>query len=163
MVNIRAEQEGDVPGLIELAKRSWLSGFTDAPAGFVSDWVDRGFERTWYPRYWPDMAVAATDGVVVGIVQPAGDEVNGLWVDPTAQGRGIGSDLLQHAEKVIAAAGHGRAWLTCSGFNPRGCRFYLTRGYREVGRETKTRSGGVVEEMRIFEKTLPPKMDDDYD
>jgi GNAT superfamily N-acetyltransferase len=47
--------------------------------------------------------------VVLGEVQPAGDEVNGLWVDPAAQGRGVGTALLGYAEGVIAAAGHDRA------------------------------------------------------
>ena len=156
MVTIRPALERDLPGLIQLARRSWRSGFTDAPAAFVSDWLARDFEREWYPRYWPDMAAATAGGVLVGVVQPAGDEVNGLWVEPVAQGRGVGTALLRHAEATIAAAGHGRAWLTCSAFNPRGCRFYLARGYHEVGREAKARAGGVVEEVRTYERRLPP-------
>ena len=159
MVTVRPATESDLPGLIELARRSWLSGFTDAPATFVSDWLARDFERAWYPRHWPDMTVAEGGGVLLGVVQPAGDEVNGLWVDSEAQGRGVGTVLLRHAEAAIAAAGHGRAWLTCSGFNPRGCRFYLARGYHEVGREAKARAGGVVEEMRTYARPLPPRAD----
>ncbi|WP_439627445.1 GNAT family N-acetyltransferase [Gemmata sp.] len=153
MVTIRPASEGDLPGLIEMARRSWLSGFTAAPPQFVSDWLARDFERAWYTRYWPDMSVAEEDGVLLGVVQPMRDEVNGLWVEPAAQGRGVGTLLLRHAEGYIAAA-HGRSWLTCSAFNPRGCRFYLARGYREVGRQPKERAGGVVEEMRTYERRL---------
>lgn len=152
MVTIRPASEADLPGLVELARRSWLSGFTDAPPRFISDWLARDFESDWYARYWPDMSVAEEDGVLLGVVQPMGDEVNGLWVEPAHQGRGVGTLLLRHAEGVIAAAGHGRAWLTCSGFNPRGCRFYPGRGYREVGRHAKERAGGVVEEMLTYER-----------
>lgn len=152
MMTIRSARESDVPALVALARRSWLVAFASAPAAFIRDRLAREFERDWYPRYWPDMAVAEGDGSLLGVVQPAGDEVNGLWVEPAAQGRGVGSALLRHAERGIAAAGHGRAWLTCSGFNPRATRFYLARGYAEIGRETKDRGGGVVEPVLVFER-----------
>lgn len=150
---IRPATEADLPGLIEMARRSWLSGFTDAPQKFVSDWLARDFERDCYTRYWPNMFVAEEDSVLLGVVQPMGDEINGLWVEPLAQGRGVGTLLLRHAEGLIAAA-HERSWLTCSSFNPRGCRFYLAKGYEEVARQTKERAGGVVEEMRTYERRL---------
>ena len=152
MITIRPATEGDLADLIELARSSWLSGFTDAPQQFVSDWLARDFERDWYTRYWSSMSVAEDAGVLLGVVQPMDDEVNGLWVGPAAQGRGVGTLLLRHAEGQIAAAGHNRAWLTCSGFNPRGCRFYPARGYQEVGRQTKERAGGIVEEIRTYER-----------
>lgn len=156
MLTIRPAAEADVPALVALARRSWLAAFATAPAAFVQDRLAREFERDWYPRYWPDMAVAEIGGVVLGVVQPAGDEVNGLWVEPAARGRGVGTALLHHAERGIAAAGHGRVWLTCSGFNPGGVRFYLARGYAEVGRELKDRGGGVVEPILVFERRLAP-------
>jgi hypothetical protein len=68
----------------------------------------------------------------------------------------VGTALLRHAERLIAAAGHGRAWLTCSGFNPGAARFYLSRGYREVDRATKDRGGRLVEELLTFERRLAP-------
>src|SRR5262249_30064225 len=112
MTTLRPAREADVPALVELAQRSWLSAFAGtAPAAFVRDRIARELERDWYPRYWPDMTVAEDGEVLLGVVQPMGDEVNGLWVDPAAQGRGIGTALLRHAERQIVAAGHGRAWL----------------------------------------------------
>lgn len=157
MIHLRPAVESDLPVLIELARRSWLSAFSgSAPDEFVRDWLARDFESAWYPKYWPTMTVAESGGVILGLVQPMNDEVNGLWVDPAAQGRGVGTALLSHAEGQIARAGHRRAWLTCSAFNPNGCRFYLARGYRETGRETKDRAGGVVEEMLRFEKQFVP-------
>jgi ribosomal protein S18 acetylase RimI-like enzyme len=100
------------------------------------------------------MTVAEADGVLLGVVQPMKDEVNGLWVDPAAQGRGVGTALLRHGELEIAAAGYDRAWLSCSGFNPKARRFYVARGYREVGCETKERTGGVVEEMWVYDRRI---------
>lgn len=155
-MNLRPACERDVPGLIDLALRSWLSAYADsAPAEFVREWLAREFERDWYPRHWPSMSVAEDGGVVLGLVQPMADEINGLWVDPAAQGRGVGTALLLHGEARIAAAGFSRAWLSCSGFNLKAQRFYVARGYRQVSGETKVRAGGVREDMLIFERRLP--------
>ena len=112
MMTLRPAHESDVPALVEVARRSWLSAFAAAPAAFIQERQARDFEREWYPRYWRDMTVAEEDGVLLGVVQPMHDEVNGLWVEPFAQGRGVGSALLRHAEQQIAAAGFGRVWLT---------------------------------------------------
>jgi putative acetyltransferase len=162
MITLRAAREADVPALIELARRSWLSGFAgSAPPALVRDRLAREFERDWYPRHWPAMTVAEECGVLLGVVQPEGDEVNGLWVAPEAQGRGVGTTLLRHAEWQIAAAGHARAWLTCSGFNPGAARFYRARGYHQVGTATKDRGEGLVAELLTFERALvpPPEVD----
>lgn len=156
MTTLRPATEADVSVLIELARRSWLSGFAKtAPLELVRDRLAREFEREWYTRYWRDMTVAAAvDLGVVGVVQPMHDEINGLWVEPAAQGRGIGTALLRHGEQVIAAAGSRRVWLNCSGFNPRACQFYRAQGYRETGRRTHVRPDGVVEEMITYERLL---------
>lgn len=157
MMTLRPACEADVPALIELAQRSWLSGFAGAaPAAFVRERLARQFERDWYPRHWPAMTVAEDGSALLGVVQPEGDEVNGLWVAPEAQGQGVGTALLRHAERQIAAAGHERAWLTCSGFNPRAARFYRARGYLETGRIAKDRGGELVEEILTFERRLAP-------
>jgi [ribosomal protein S18]-alanine N-acetyltransferase len=154
---LRPARESDLPVLIELARRSWLSAFADsAPAEFVREWLARDFERDWYARHWRSMTVAEAGGIVLGLVQPMNDEINGLWVDPAAQGRGIGSMLLAHGEAEIAAAGYWRAWLSCSGFNPKALHFYRTRGYCPVRVEMKFRAGGVREEMWIYERRLSP-------
>jgi ribosomal-protein-alanine N-acetyltransferase len=101
------------------------------------------------------MTVAEADGGLLGLAQPMLDEINGLWVDPSAQGRGVGTALLLHGEAEIAAAGYTRAWLSCSGWNPKAMRFYEARGYRLFRTETKDRAGGVREEMACYERPLP--------
>lgn len=51
------------------------------------------------------MATAEEGGIVLGVVQPMLDEVNGLWVEPSVQGRGVSTAILRYAEETIAAAG----------------------------------------------------------
>ena len=154
MMILRPATAADVAALIELARRSWLGGFAGAPPEFIREWHAREFEREWYPKYWPSMTVAEADGTLLGLVQPMNDEVNGLWVDPAAQGRGVGTALLGHGEATVAAAGYGRAWLSCSGFNPKALRFYEARGYRRFKTETNVRASGVVEDVVYFERDL---------
>ena len=141
--------------LVHVARQSWLSAFEgSAPPAFVTRWRTKDSEPAWYARYWPDMTVADLDGTPTGLVQPAEDEVNGLWVLPDAQGNGVGSALLLEAERQIAAAGHERAWLTCSGFNPRALAFYLRRGYRETRRQSEELEPGLVDNTIILEWSL---------
>jgi ribosomal-protein-alanine N-acetyltransferase len=157
-IQLRPATEHDVPFLIELAQRSWHSGFAEnLPVVLYEEWRARRFEYDWYPKYWPSMTVAEEESVMLGLVQPMNDEVNGLWVDDTAQGRGVGTLLLRYAEQAIRTAGYERAWLSCSGFNPKAQRFYVARGYNQVRSDFKERSGGVQEEMLIYERFLQPE------
>ena len=130
MALLRRAVEADVPLLVELARRSWLSAFSDtAPPALTDYWRALDREPAFYATYWPSMTVAEESGRLLGLVQPMEDEVNGLWIDPLAQGRGVGLQLLRAAEGEIAAAGFDRAWLTCSAWNVRALRFYARAGY----------------------------------
>ena len=96
------------------------------------------------------MWVLEEDGALIGLVQPRGDEINGLWVHPDRQATGAGTLLLQAGEEIIRRGGHQRAWLTCSGFNGSALAFYRRRGYQETQRTCETHGCGVeVEEVRM--------------
>jgi GNAT superfamily N-acetyltransferase len=71
--------------------------------------------------------VAEVEGRVVGYASVRDQELRMLYVDPFAQGAGVGSALLAHAEaagarslEVFEANGHGR-------------HFYEDRGWRDAG------------------------------
>lgn len=141
--------------LIEIARRSWLSAFADsAPDAFIARWRSVDREPAWYAAHWPNMTVAERDGVLVGLVQPQGNEVNGLWIDPPAQGIGIGQALLRWAEQQIAGSGHHTAWITCSGYNPRALRFYQREGYVETRKSIVVLSPDLTDEGIVLERSL---------
>jgi [ribosomal protein S18]-alanine N-acetyltransferase len=155
IVSLRPATEDDVVLLVHVARLSWLSAFEgSAPPAFIARWRAKDSEPAWYARYWPDMTVADLDGKPCGLVQPVRDEVNGLWVVPDAQGKGVGSALLLEAERHIASAGYDRAWLTCSGFNPRALEFYLRRGYCETRRQSEELEPGLVDNTIVLERSL---------
>jgi len=112
-------------------------------------------ENTWLPELTPEAAaayrgedrpaayvgergrlfvVAEVDGEVVGFVDWNGDFVNALHVRSDHARSGVGGRLMDHAEAVMAAAGHPRAQLETDTFNTRSQAFYAKRGYREAGR-----------------------------
>jgi ribosomal protein S18 acetylase RimI-like enzyme len=71
--------------------------------------------------------VAEVNGRIVGFASADGAWLTSLYVDPVAQGAGVGTALLDEAERagasqlqVLAGNGHARA-------------FYTGRGWREVG------------------------------
>lgn len=159
-VTLRPATAADIDPLVAIARRSWLSAFAaHAPAALVEWWRAADREPAWYALYWPDMLVAEADGTLAGLVQPRADEVNGLWVDPAWQGRGLGRLLLGAAESRIAAQGHRRVWLTCSGFNQRAAGFYRTCGYEVEREESKEHPSGIVEPVLTFARAVPRNLE----
>ena len=155
MLLLRRATAADVPALVVIARRAWLGAFAEsAPPSLIAAWRARDREPAWYAKHWPTVTVALLFGKHVGLVQPAGDEINGLWVDPAHEGEGIGDALLRAAEREIAAAGHTHAWLTCSGFNPRALEFYRAKGYAERERGAEIVADGVIDRVYVLERAL---------
>jgi ribosomal protein S18 acetylase RimI-like enzyme len=73
------------------------------------------------------------DGNVVGYASVADDEITSLYVEPAAQGAGVGTRLLADAVERIRAAGHRRAWLYVYADNGQGRAFYERHGWERVG------------------------------
>lgn len=152
---IRPATEADLPRLIEVARRSFLSAFgATAPPPLLEQWARNDREATSYPRDWAMMFVMERDGVIAGLMQPTVDEIDGLWVHPDFQGQGIGSRLLEFGENVIRQRGFARSWLTCSSFNRRALDFYLRRGYAVFRSTRKLHECGVDEESFHMERML---------
>ena len=86
---------------------------------------------------------------------PPGDasELRRLYVQERFTGRGLGRDLLRHAEKAAAARGAEVLWLTAWEGNARALQFYPRCGYDDVGGTVYT-FGGVSYPNRLFAKRV---------
>ncbi|MBW8843625.1 MAG: GNAT family N-acetyltransferase [Burkholderiales bacterium] len=62
-----------------------------------------------------------------------GSELIRLYVQPAAQGSGLGRQLIRAAETVAAEAGLPALWLTAWDGNHRALAFYARQGYADVG------------------------------
>jgi ribosomal protein S18 acetylase RimI-like enzyme len=154
-LTVRDATHADVPRLVEIARRAFLSafGFT-APFALLQQWMAEDKEPAWYERDWRGMQVCERQGEIAGLVQPIVDEINGLWVHPDHQGQGVGSLLLAEGETRILQAGFARCWLVCSGYNRRALPFYEARGYAIVTELRTSHPGGIEELSFRMERTL---------
>ena len=56
--SLRRATEADVPVLIDIARRSWLSAFAGtAPHKVIRAWAEANHEALWYPEHWPRVTV----------------------------------------------------------------------------------------------------------
>lgn len=67
--------------------------------------------------------------------------------------QGIGSLLLRLAENAARTAGYTTIEL---GATVSGAPLYRARGYREIGRQTRTGTNGSPSVVIVMHKTLPP-------
>ena len=154
-MTIRPATEADVPRMIEVFRRSFLSafGFT-APFALLQQWIANNRENVLYPAQWAQMFVLDVDGTIAGLMQPTVDEIDGLWIHPAYQGHGIGSSLLAFGEGVIRDRGYRRAWLTCSSYNQHALDFYRARGYTVFRTIRTLHDCGIDEESFAMERSL---------
>jgi GNAT superfamily N-acetyltransferase len=143
---IRPVVREDGPALARLEVRAWRWAYVD----FVDDAnmiTVEGRERRW--REEPiDGAWVKDDGSgIAGVVQvgpdprlPETGRLRGLYVEPAAQGAGLGTALYEHALAELRRAAHPRAVLWVFEANGHARGFYERRGWREDG-ERGTSSG----------------------
>jgi len=123
----------DIPRVAELWYPAWRDGHLGGvPDELVALRTPDDFVRR-ATAVQPGSTVAVRDGEVVGFVTVRDDELDQLFLDAAARGSGIAERLLREGERLIAAAGHGTAWLAVVATNARARRFYERLGWRDEG------------------------------
>lgn len=132
-VTLRPASSADVEPIANI----WATGWPDGHLGHVPEaLVAARTTDSFAPRVLDridDVTVAVIDGVVVGFVMVAGDEVEQVYVDRAARGGGAASALLADAVRQVGAAGHASAWLAVVPGNARARRFYEREGWADDG------------------------------
>jgi ribosomal protein S18 acetylase RimI-like enzyme len=128
---IRRATPDDAPAIAAVHVRSWRRAYADVVDAQVLAELDLD-ERAERWRGWLGdeealVWVAEEGGRVVGFASLRGPKLTTLYVDPVAQGAGVGTQLLAAAQaagarelEVFEANGHGR-------------HFYEARGWRDDG------------------------------
>lgn len=137
---IRPARRKDARALAELEVRAWRWAYVDFVAEEDMPTVAERLER-WHAESLDGCSVWDQDGLVVGVVQVRPGEdgdpriatLRSLYVDPPAQGAGVGSRLHDHGIALMQAAGCsvGRLW-TFEG-NGHARAFYEARGWEHDG------------------------------
>ncbi len=96
--------------------------------------------------------VATLDDEIVGfcLLVPTEDaqiyEIDGLWVDPTVIGQGVGKALFQHAVAQAKALGATRLQLAA---DPHAVGFYAKMGMKKIGEWPSMPVGRVLDLMAL--------------
>jgi len=109
--------------------------------------------RLWLPK--ADTWVFETEDGVAGFLSLLGNEVGALFVHPDAQGRGIGTSLMDHAVSL-----HDGLVLDVFEANAIGRRFYERYGFRLESRQLHETSGQMQRRLVFTAKRSPAVRDD---
>jgi GNAT superfamily N-acetyltransferase len=132
VVLLRAATVDDVDAIAAIWHHGWRDGHLGhVPEALVPHRRADDF-RALVPERVPTTTVAETEVGVVGFVTVRGDEVEEVYVDRAARGRGLADALLGHAEAVVAQR-FDRAWLAVVAGNARARRFYERVGWSDAG------------------------------
>jgi diamine N-acetyltransferase len=171
-ITLRAAAPGDAPTIAALAIQVFLD--TYATEGVRPD-LAREALREYSPEAFdarlrepPRRFVLAERGTgLLGFAElllqdlpaPAGGaggaELVRLYVQPVAQGQGLGARLMHAAEAMAAQAGLPALWLTAWEGNHRALAFYARVGYADVG-STSYNFEGHSYGNRVLARALRP-------
>ena len=136
---IRRARPEDAPALAAVHVRAWRHAYADIVA--VEDMPTECWRRERWDALLAEGAevhVFDQDGAVAGFAALDGNELRALYVDPPAQGAGVGSALLTAAVDALRAAGHREAYLWTFEANGLARAFYERHGWQLVpGRQER--------------------------
>lgn len=128
MIDIRPGRTTDTPALIALWRRSVEASHEFLKKEEIDDIEQSLPSATARLEIW----VAETDGRPVGFMGMDGDMIVALFVSPESMGKGVGTMLLNHAKVLRGPAAILK--LDVNEQNPNALAFYLSRGFRRIGR-----------------------------
>nr|WP_107987611.1 GNAT family N-acetyltransferase [Breoghania corrubedonensis] len=123
----------------------WFNASLEAHAFLGEDLLRRQrvlIEKTYLEE--AEVWVACVDGAPVGFIGLLGAFIGGLFVDPSAQGQGIGRALVAHAR-----ARKGELSLEVYAENVRACAFYRRLGFSETERRVRDDNDLPHENIRM--------------
>lgn len=156
---LRAATRDDIPRIAEVWEPAWRDGHLGGVPDELVRIRDSADFRRRAEAIQPHTTVATRDGVIVGFVAVAHDELEQLFVDAAARGQGVADQLLHAGEERIAAAGHPDAWLAVVETNARARRFYERNGWTDDGPliyQADTADGTLDVPGRRYVKRLRP-------
>lgn len=163
--HIRRSREGDARGIAEVHIRTWRDAYREQlPRAFLAGLSVENRERMWADELRvvpPDRRpwVAEAGGEIIGFVSAGGSrddapkpgegEVYAIYVLPDCWARGIGRNLLAHAERDLVTSGYSEAILWCFAANRRARAFYEQVGWTLDGGTLQREMAGLeLEEVR---------------
>lgn len=149
-MKLRAATGADLPALARVAQRSYQSAFADILEDDVLASRDADFFAARLATTLEALIVAVDDENPLGFLLMTDGHIDMLFMDPESTGKGVGSRLLDYAER------NGAKSLECFRDNHGARRFYERHGWRldrEYDREFAGRNRSFV--FYVKGKTAP--------
>jgi GNAT superfamily N-acetyltransferase len=130
---IRRATPADAGAIAAVQARTWRYAFADVvEPERMPEPEQQGPRFARHIARGGEVYVWDQDGRVAGFAVLVGEELRALYVDPPAQGAGVGSALLEAAVEALRAAGHAEAFLWTFEANGLARAFYERHGWELV-------------------------------
>jgi GNAT superfamily N-acetyltransferase len=146
VTELREATAADVDAVAALFLRCWRASYADVlPAHVIDVFDEASAHELWQralgaPKAGTRGVVAVEDGRIVGVIrmgrdpeEAAAGHVFSLYVDPDAQGSGVGGRLLVEADAWFRSEGLAEATLWVFEANDRARAFYSRHGWSADG------------------------------
>lgn len=164
-VNIAPVREADLAPLIALARETWYQHYPGIITvaqidymlaqrygeAYIRAQIDTG--SAWWDKLEVDGRLAAFASYEPG-GGPGAVKLDKIYVHPRFQGRGLGSALLAHVERMSALRGCQRVWLQVNKNNVSSIAMYKRIGFRVADSVTVDIGRGFVMDDYIMEKDI---------
>jgi GNAT superfamily N-acetyltransferase len=155
---IRRATPADADAIAAVQSRAWRHAFADiVEADRMPVASEQGPRFAGHIAHGGDVHVFDQDGRVAGFTVLAGDQLHALYVDPPAQGAGVGTALLAAAVDALRAAGRAEAFLWTFEANGLARAFYERHGWELVpGHDDHLGAPEVRYRLTLSPPTLEP-------
>jgi ribosomal protein S18 acetylase RimI-like enzyme len=116
----------------------------------VEEFISAGSVERYFEQHWREATVATVDARIVGVVVLRGPLLDLAWVDPAFRSQGIGSALMEDAERH---AGSHELRLEVWKVNHRAVAFYERLGFATAEETTDHTTGLAKLVMRKAART----------
>lgn len=139
---IRPATEADARAIAELEVRAWRWAYVDFVA--EEDMITVAEREERWAGAGGAFVAEVQPGRIAGVVQVLEDEIAALYVEPAAQGAGLGAALLDFAGERLRAAGHAQAVLWVFERNGHARGFCERRGWVADGARDERRGTSAL-------------------
>lgn len=132
MVVIRHARQNEIGILAAIGLRAWAKAIAEfADAARMRDAAERAFVD-FLTEHWLSVLLIEEENQVCGWAarEDLDGTISDLWIDPAAQGRGLGRALLADMEQRMAAEGFEAADAKTHAQNAAAVAFFQSAGYR---------------------------------